>query len=186
MFAAEKDIPLEIIEVDIANGETHGPDYLRINPLGELPTLLRPDGTYLSESLAICRWLEETYPSPCLMGGTPDERSIINSWVDRLMFRLYVPTTHVFRHTHPFWAEKLVQIPAWGDIQRAAVLDEYAALDNRLKNSAYIAGSHFTIADIVAFTTIDFGKPSKLRVSDSLPHLLRWFREIGDRSSARA
>ena len=180
MFAAEKAIPLEIIEIDIAAGDTQKPSYLAINPLGELPTLERPDGTVLHESLAICRWLEEKHPTPCLFGNTADERSNINDWIDRLMFRLYVPTTH------PFWEKRLTQVPAWGELQRTAVLAEYAALNEHLAQRRFIVGEQLSMADIVAFTSIDFGKPSKLRVTEAMPNLLRWFQDIGSKPSAQA
>ena len=186
MFAAEKAIPLDIVEIDIAAGDTQKAAYLSINPLGELPALERPDGTILNESLAICRWLEEQNPTPCLFGSTADERSDINAWIDRLMFRLYVPTTHVFRHTHPFWEKRLTQVPAWGELQRTAVLAEYAALDKHLTQKHFIVGEQFSMADIVAYTSIDFGKPSKLRVTEAMPELLRWYQNIGSRPSAQA
>jgi glutathione S-transferase len=186
MYAAEKRLALEAIEVDIAANANHAADYLAVNPLGELPTLERDDGTLLTESLAICRWLEEEHPEPNLFGRSPRERAEINRWIDRLMFRLYVPTTHVFRHCHPFWANRLTQLPAWGELQRAAVLAEYDALDGWLGDRDCIASDRFTMADIVAYTSVDFGKPSGLRVGAARPALKRWYEAVGARPSARA
>ncbi len=102
------------------------------------------------------------------------------------MFRLYVPTTQVFRNCHPFWAERLKQVPEWGELQRAAVLAEYDALDAWLVGRDFVASDRFTMADIVAYTSIDFGKPSGLRVGDARPALKRWFDAVGARPSARA
>jgi glutathione S-transferase len=102
------------------------------------------------------------------------------------MFRLYVPTTQVFRHTHPFWATRLRQIPDWGAQARTAVLEEYALLDRALEGREFIARDRFSMADIVAFTSIDFGKPSNLRVTDAQPDLKRWYAAVGARPSARA
>jgi glutathione S-transferase len=186
MYAAEKRLALETIEVDIAANANHAPDYLAVNPLGDLPTLERDDGTRLTESVAICRWLEEEHPEPNLFGRSPRERAEINRWIDRVMFRLYVPTTHVFRHCHPFWANRLTQLPAWGELQRAAVLAEYDALDGWLADRDFIASDRFTMADIVAYTSVDFGKPSGLRVGDARPALKRWYEAVGARPSARA
>ena len=186
MYAAEKGIALEIIEVDIAAGGTQSAEYLRINPLGELPTLELDDGSHLSESLAICRWLEAGQPAPPLFGRTVRERAGIDAWIDRLMFHLYVPLTHVFRHSHPYWATRLEQIPAWAEAQRAAVLAEFAALETALAEREYIAGREFTMADIVAFTSVDFGKPSNLRLGGAQPNLQRWYAAINGRPSARA
>ena len=54
MFAAEKGLDLPRIPVDIAGGGTQAEDFLRINPLGEVPVLELDDGSRLTESLAIC------------------------------------------------------------------------------------------------------------------------------------
>ncbi len=186
MYAAEKGISLELVEIDIAANAHLAPEYLAVNPLAEMPVLERDDGSRLSESLAICRWLEELQPEPNLFGRTAAERAEVNRWIDRLLFRLYVPTTHVFRNTHPFWAGRLTQVPAWGEVQRIAVLAEYDALDAWLATHEYVAGNRFTTADVVAYTSVDFGKPSGLRIGDARPALKGWYERIGQRPSARA
>jgi glutathione S-transferase len=186
MYAAEKGLALELVEVDIATGANRAGDYLAVNPLGEMPTLECDDGTRLTESVAICRWLEEEHPEPNLFGRTPRERAEVNRWVDRLMFRLYGPTTHVFRHTHPFWATRLKQVPDFGALARETVLAEYDALDAWLGDREWFASDRLTMADIVAYTSIDFGKPSGLRVGDGRPALKRWYEAVGRRPSARA
>lgn len=186
MYAAEKGIALGIIEVDIAAGAAHSPEYLSVNPLGELPTLELADGTRLVESLAICRWLEEMNPEPPLFGRDARERATINGWVDRLMFHLYVPLVNVFRHTHAYWSTRTLQVPAWGEIEKRAVLGEFAALEAALADAEFLATGTLSMADIVAFTSIDFGKPSNLRVGDAHPNLKRWYSSINARPSARA
>jgi glutathione S-transferase len=186
MYAAEKGIPLTIVELDIAAGATQAPEYRAVNPLGEVPTLELDDGTRLTESLAICRYLEELHPEPNLFGRSPLERALVNRWIDRLMFRAYLPITHVFRHSHPFWASRLRQIPEWAELQRDVVLAEFDALDTLLATQPFVAGERFTMADIVAYTTVDFGRPSKLRVDATRPGLQRWYTAVGARPSARA
>jgi len=186
MYAHEKNIPLDIIEVDIGAGETHSDAYRAINALGETPVLIRPDGSILTESLAICRWLEDYQPEPNLLGHTADERADVNAWVDRLMFRLYVPLTHVFRHTHAFWSGRLQQFPEWGAAQRTTVLEEFGRLDEALHGREYLARDALSLADIVAFTSIDFGKPSGLRVDERYPTLRRWYERMKARPSAGA
>ncbi len=186
MYCAEKGLPLELVEVGIASGETAAPAFRGVNPVGEVPVLELADGTRVTESLAICRWLEELNPAPPMFGRTPDERRDVNRWIDRIMFRMYVPTTHVFRNTAPFWASRLTQVPAWADVQRGVVLEEYAALDAHLAGREYVAGDAFTMADVVAFTTVEFGKLSKLRAAPEHVHLQRWFDAVKARPSASA
>lgn len=110
MFLAEKGLPFERVEVDIAAGATGQAEFLAINPLGEVPVLELDDGTRLTESLAICRYLESLHPQPPLLGTSPLEQARIESMVLSVMFRLYVPTTQAFRHTHKFWQDRLTQI----------------------------------------------------------------------------
>lgn len=186
MFAAEKGLSLETVEIDIGAGDTQAPAFREVNPLGETPVLVRDDGSVLTESLAICRWLEDEHPEPNLFGRTARERADINSWIDRLMFRLYVPTADAFRNTHAYWATRLEQNAAWGESSRAAVRAEYARLEAELAGREFVARDAFSMADIVLYTTIDFGKPAKLRLGESEPGLRRWYDAIGARPSARA
>ena len=186
MYAAEKGIALELVEVNIAEGATRATDFLAVNPLGETPVLEREDGSRVTESLAICRWLEELHPEPNLFGRDAEERLAVNRWIDRLTFRLYVPTTEVFRHTHSFWTGRIEQVPAFGELQRKAVRTEFVALDAALGGREFLARDTFSMADLVAFISIDFGKVAGLRVGDDLPALKRWYDAIRERPSARA
>ena len=60
---AEKGIAYQGHVVDMAAMEHHSPEYLRINPLGVIPTLIH-DGRPLHESGTICEYLDETFPAP--------------------------------------------------------------------------------------------------------------------------
>ena len=186
MFLVEKGLPFETVSVDIAAGETSSADFLAVNPLGELPVLELDDGTRLRESLAICRYLESMQPEPALLGRNDRERADIESIVLQLMFRVYVPTTHAFRHTHKFWAGRVVQIPEYGALARENVLTEWQRLDRELANREFLAGDRFSFADIVGYTTLEFGKPSGIRLQEGQDHLRRWHAAIAARPSAKA
>jgi glutathione S-transferase len=186
MFMAEKGLPCERIAVDIAAGETRSADFLGVNARGEVPVLELPDGTRLCESLAICRYLEECHPEPNLLGKDALERADIDAWVLRLMFGIYQPSTLAFRHGHKFWAGKIEQIPAYGALAKQQVLNEWQTMDAHLQHHRYIVGDTFSFADIVAFTTLEFGKPSGIRIGTEQANLRRWHTEIASRPSAAA
>lgn len=191
MFIAEKDlakhgVQIAHVPVDIAAGETASAAFSLINPRGEVPVLELEDGTRLRESLAICRYLESLYPEPCLLGTNPLERARIESAVLELMFRVYLPTTHAFRHTHRFWQGKVTQIAEYGALAREQVLAEWVRIDRELAAQAFIVGDEFSFADIVAFTTLEFGKPSGIRVQPEQQNLARWHALIAARPSAKA
>ncbi|WP_170334450.1 FtsZ-binding protein FzlA [Ruegeria arenilitoris] len=67
---AEKKIEVELVEERYWEKD---PDFLRRNPAGKVP-VLRLDGQIMSESAAICEYIEETRPEPPLMPKTPEAR----------------------------------------------------------------------------------------------------------------
>src|SRR5258708_34846131 len=62
IFLAEKGLKIPIEEVDITQGKNRTPEMLAKNPAGGLPFMELDDGTYLAESVAICRYLEGVHP----------------------------------------------------------------------------------------------------------------------------
>lgn len=81
LVLGEKKIEVELIDERYWE---ESPEFLRRNPAGKVP-VLRTNGLTLSESSAICEYLEEVYPSPALMPKTPAERAEVRrlvSWFD--------------------------------------------------------------------------------------------------------
>jgi glutathione S-transferase len=68
IFASEKGIELALEDVDILAGQSRTPEFLAKNSSGAVPVLELDDGSYLSESVAICRYLEGLQPEPNLLG----------------------------------------------------------------------------------------------------------------------
>ena len=73
IFAAEKGIDLELVNVDMSKGEHKTPEFLKKHPSGKIPALETDDGRFIGESVAICRYLEALFPEPNLFGATPYE-----------------------------------------------------------------------------------------------------------------
>jgi glutathione S-transferase len=70
----EKTIPHEELLVDLPNGAHREPEFLRLNPFGQLP-VLDDDGLVVCESIAILEYLEERFPEPRLLSADPRERA---------------------------------------------------------------------------------------------------------------
>jgi len=62
-----KNLPAEVVFVDIDANAHRADDYRRINPQMALPALVEDDGTVLVQSLAILEYLDETHPQPPLL-----------------------------------------------------------------------------------------------------------------------
>jgi len=71
---AEKNLPYEIVPVDLTKKEQKLPQYLQMNPYGKVP-VLTDDSTVLYESLIINEYLEEKYPHPPLMPKDPAKKA---------------------------------------------------------------------------------------------------------------
>src|SRR6478735_11187372 len=68
LFIAEKGLDIPTQQVNLRSREQFRPEFLTKNPSGGVPLLELDDGTCLSESLAICHYLEQRFPQPNLMG----------------------------------------------------------------------------------------------------------------------
>ena len=75
-----KGVPVEHAFHHLRHGGQRAPDYLRLNPQGLVPALETDDGSVLTQSLAICEWLEETHPEPPLLPGDALERARIRAF----------------------------------------------------------------------------------------------------------
>ncbi len=167
MFLAEKGVEMTYQQVDLGAGENLESAFLAKNPAGRIPVLELDDGTCLSETVAICRYFEELNPEPNLFGNTALERATIEMWSRIVEFNLWLPTGMAFRHITGFYQDRETVFPEWGEECKQQALAWFARLDARLAEVPYVAGDRFTIADILALCTIDFGKVVALRIA---PH----------------
>ena len=187
MFLAEKGLDVPRVEVDIGAAENLGAEYLAMNPRGLVPTLLLDDGTDNDESMAICRYFEELPPDPALMGRDPLEKATIEMWQRRAALDVLGPIAASFRHLHPARAElEVPQVPAWGEANRERALKGLARLDQQLRQTAFLAGDAFSIADITALCAIDMMKLARIEMPADLTALKRWYDDVASRPSAKA
>ena len=186
IFLAEKGIAVPYEQVDIVKADNRAPEFRRKNPFGTLPVLELDDGTCIAESIAICRYFEETHPDPPLMGTDARDRALVEMWQRRMELELFNPITQVFRNGHPFFAGRIPQVAEYGEVCRQAAEARLAWLDTVLAERAFIAGDHYTIADITALCGIDFGRVSKIRVQPEHANLARWHAAVSARPSAKA
>jgi len=74
-----KNVPVEVVFVDIDTNAHREPGYRRVNPQMALPSLVEDDGTTLFQSLAILEYLDEKYPSPPLLPSDPAGRARVRA-----------------------------------------------------------------------------------------------------------
>ncbi|MCP4182968.1 MAG: glutathione S-transferase family protein [Hyphomicrobiales bacterium] len=186
IFLAEKNIEIETKQFDIARLEQKGEELTKINARQRLPVLELDDGTIITETVAICRYIEEFYPVPLLMGIDPLDRAIVEMWQRRMELELFMPVGFAFRHLHPAAADlEPIQVREWGELNQGFAKKAMKNLDEELGNRQFIAGDRFTIADITAFCAYLFLKPGRIDYPMELSNLQRWFGEMKDRPSTQ-
>ena len=186
IFLAEKGIAVPIERVDLASLEHKSAEFTALNPLQRVPVLVLDDGTVITESIAICRYFEGLRPEPPLFGRGALEIALTEMWNRRVELNLYQAVSAVFRHTHPAMKDLESQVPEWGEANRPRVFDFLALLDRELKNHLFIAGDHYTVADITTLVAVELMRPAKLIVPEDLVNLHRWHAQMGERTSSSA
>jgi len=184
IFVAEKGLEVSFEQIDLLGGEHRADWFQRLNPYAGVPVLLLDDGTALSETMAICRYLEALELEPALFGREPLEAAQVEMWNRRMEFSIFFPVATVFRHTHPRMAAlETPQIPEWAEANRARAENGLRLLNDRLGDSAFVTGNTFTVADITAYVAIGMMKLARLDWPDGLDHLARWYETVTARPS---
>jgi glutathione S-transferase len=187
MFVAEKGITgLELVNVDLNAQEHKGAAFRAKSPLARVPALELDDGRVLTETRAICTYLEGQHPEPNLMGRDATERAFIEMADRRVEWYFMLPLANAIRHTHPGLAPlEQPQVPAFGESQWPKALETATWLDGELQRQPWVAGERFSIADITAFCTLEFGKLMRFNAGQQgLTALQAWRDRMAERPSA--
>ena len=187
MFLVEKNITdVEIVNIDLMQGEHKTPEYRAIAPNSRIPALQLDDGAVVMESTAICRYLESLYPEPNLFGENPMEIASIEMWQCRVYNELMIPLAMGFRHLHPAMAAMENPNKEYGEAQKQIGIKSLGYFNSVLGDSEFVAGARYTFADIQMITTTDFFiKLNRLELSD-YPEIQRHSELMSNRESFTA
>ncbi|MDP1633020.1 MAG: glutathione S-transferase family protein [Caulobacter sp.] len=187
IFIAEKGLDLPETRVNLRQREHKSDDHRARNSLGQVPTLVLDDGTAISESVSICRYLESLHPTPALFGASALEQAQIDMWIRRIEFQMMTPVGMFWRHAHPLTAALLTQHKDFGESNRETYDRVCRWLDGELADGRpFLAGHTYSMADIVAQTTVDFASFIGLERPADAAHFGGWHDRVSARPSAAA
>jgi glutathione S-transferase len=192
IFLAEKAIAMPLVPVDLGSKEQFSDAYRAINPRAVVPTLVLPDGSAISEVLAIQRYLEETYPEPPLLGNTPKDKALVAMWDRRMELEGFAAVMEGVRNAAAGLKGRAIsgphgyeQIPELVERSKLRVKNFYSDLDARLASVPFVAGDRFSVGDITAFVAIEFAaKAFSLAVPAENLATKRWYDSVSARPSA--
>ena len=185
IYLSEKGLDVPMKTIDIMKSEHKTDEYKKISPLSQVPALELDDGTFITESIAICRYFEALNPDPNLMGTDPNEIAIIEMWQRRLELLLMMPIASVFRHGHPAMAHLENQVIEWSEANKPRILSFYNWLDKQLKGKDFICLDRYTLADVTALTCFEFAKWPKINIPEDCLNLKKYYQILSDRPSAK-
>ena len=187
MFLAEKGVTdLEVVTLNLQEGEHRLEAFRRKSPLSQVPTLELDDGRTLTESRAICTYLESIHPTPNLMGADGFERAEIEMWDRRVEHMITLPMMMWVRHGSPALARvEKNQNPAVAAYNEGTAMKMARWFDAQLADRPFFAGERFTIVDITALAGIDFAKMNRWRPDETTPNLKRWREMMAERPAGK-
>ena len=192
MFLAEKGIDLSAAGIDLVNVDLNAQEHKSAafrakSPLARIPALELDDGRVLTETRAICTFIEGLHPEPNLMGADATERAFIEMADRRVEWYFMLPIGNCVRHTHPGLAPlEQPQFPDFGRSQGEKLRETAAWLDAELQRQPWIAGDRFTIADITAFCALEFARLMRFQAgAEGFAALQAWRDRMAERPSAK-
>ena len=192
IYLAEKGLNIPLEEVGGEDLKLK-PGYIAKYPYALVPMLELDDGTCIGEAMAICRYFEEIYPEPPLMGVEARDKAIVEMWEKRANEERMLAASELFRNTAPTFADRglpgsadpIPQLPQLVERAKARLGRFYGKFDQQLAANEFVAGPRYTIADITTLCAIDFGKWTDLDIPAECKKLRRWYDAVSARPSAK-
>lgn len=178
---AEKNLPYEIVPIDLRAQEQKTPDYLKLNPYGKVP-VLTDDGTVLYESCIINEYLEEKYPSPALLPIEPGKKAKARILIDYGMAHFDGPYQKLRME---LMKEQKDQNQQTIDTAKAELKRLLKRFEDEIGDQQYLVGN-FSLVDadlLPRFTRLEgFG----VLPDPSLPRLGKYLERMKARPSVKA
>ncbi len=180
----ELTLPYQVIPVHIGKGEQFAPEFLAISPNNKIPAIVDHDGPHgepypVFESGAILMYLANKTNSPLLPKGTAAHFQVVQ-W---LMFQMgslgpMLGQAHHFRkyapETIPYAVERYTN-----EARRL-----YKVIDQRLAQVPYLAGEHYSLADISVYPWLRAYKWQGQDIEE-WPNLKRWYLAVRGRDAVQ-
>ena len=188
LFMVEKGLSIPKVDVDLMGGENRQDGYKAKNPAGQLPALELDDGVVLAEILPICEYLEETHPTPPLIGTNAEERAVTRMWARRIDLNICEPMANGFRFAEGLrlFENRVRCMPQAADDLKAVAREKLTWLDGLIAGRDYIAGNKLTLADLLLFGFLEFGAQVGQPLDPANKNLTAWQARVAARPSVAA
>jgi glutathione S-transferase len=153
-----------------------------------MPCLELDDGTVIAEITAICEYLDEIGTGRSLLGANAQERAVTRMWTRRIDLNICETMANGFRFAEglAIFKDRITTIPAAAEGLKQIAREKLAWLDGLMGGRPFIAGNDVTLADVLLYCFLAFGKQVGQPYDPKLANLLAWYERMADRPSAKA
>ena len=191
MFLREKELKLETISVNVREDELFKEPYKSMNPFNCIPFLELENGTIITETISICRYLDEQSKSSKLFGNDTEERAIIDMWNRRIELDGFLPLLHSIRNKTSFFKGKVVPGTRTNITQSPEIVERgiemfnilLSRIDPHLSKHKFLLGDKFSIADITGHFMFHLSNMLKIDFGQKYKNVYRWKSDLEKRPS---
>ena len=168
----------ELKRVDTTKGEHRTPEFLALNPRGQIPALTLPDGTVISESAAMILHLADAHPATGLLPPPGDSaRAQAYRWLFFLVANIYEADLRYY------YADRYTEDAAGRDGVRAAgarqMRDSFVIVERALDPGPYLLGARYSVADLYLTMLANWG--SAANAAADCPRIAKLCKLVRDR-----
>lgn len=166
----ELGVPFEAIRKSTKDGSLKAPDFLKINPRGQVPVLVTPEGTVLREGAAIMVWLMDTHQSPLLPRDGAARAVALQwlMWANASMHPAYGRAFWLMRQELDETAKTTLQQATFAQIQ--SFWDE---AEERLAQTPYLGGDTIGAADLLVTVFANWPVGHDFKLGPNVQRLLK-------------
>lgn len=179
---------VQFVEVDVMASEHRSTEFLQKNPNGTVPVLELDDGTTISECTAITEYIDHAFAGPSLTGSSAKERAVIHMMQRRAETNLLDAVGAYFHHATAGLGPTIetYQNREWGEKQHDKACSGMQYFNDILKETTFIAGDYFSMADITVYAGLAFADFAAIDIPKSYEHLIAWREAMAKRPSCQS
>lgn len=169
LMASLLNLPYTTIPVDLLGGEQRTPDYLKLNPFGQVP-VLDDDGIIVWDSTAILIYLANKYGDESWLPNDPEGAAMVQRF-------LSIASGEVFRGPCVARLITVFDAPLDHQASKATAYKLFEVLDAHLAHQDFLAADHRTIADVACYSYIAHAPEGDVSLEE-YPHIRSWLKRV--------
>ena len=171
--------PFELVEVDLDSNQHHTPEFLALNPRAQVPVLTLPDGTVMTESVAIMMHIADCHPEVGLMPAIgSSNRAVAYRWLVFSAVSLYEAGCRI---SHPqYYSENVADHKGISDKARGDLNEYWEMVADAIGDGPFLLGQDFSAVDICLLMIVQW-HPNPGSLLERLPKLARLCSAVRNR-----